>query len=274
MGEMPDEEDVVSAAGDSDLGTEDDEDDDFDFGAVADAAIKAASGGSAVRPGGYAELALDCGVGPEHLYITDGGRDGAFDTSSAPGVSRLDIRDFCVGPADAPPPSAAPRPREVRGAPLRPADDAKLRKKEAKLAREESLDGWFGLKKRRTTPEEEKELLALKMRGTIDPKRFYKANDSKALPKYFTFATEIGGGMDAAGEKQAGQREIHAHSGQSFLDSALRDSKTQDWTWKKYGEVGSRGEASVNSGHGKQRQKASKGKDRTRGGAWKKKRKS
>lgn len=54
--------------------------------------------------------------------------------------------------------------------------------------------------------------------------RFYKANDSQELPKYFTIATEVGGGMAAAG-LHSRTPEVTAHSGRSFLDTILRDQK-------------------------------------------------
>ena len=54
--------------------------------------------------------------------------------------------------------------------------------------------------------------------------RFYKANDSQELPKYFTIATEVGGGMAATG-LHTKTPEVKAHSGRSFLDSIIRDQK-------------------------------------------------
>jgi len=108
------------------------------------------------------------------------------------------------------------------------------------------------------------ELKALQLRGYFDPKRFYKANDSKELPKYFTIATEVGGGMAPAGERATVQ-DRHPRSGQSFLQSVLLDDKVQEWTTRKAGESQARGQASRFSGHGK----PNKGKVK-RGGKWKK----
>jgi len=154
---------------------------------------------------------------------------------------------------------------------VRPVDDRKLRNSEAKIAREEKLDKWFGLPKRRLTPEMEKELQVLKLRGMYDPKRFYKGNDSKALPTHFVMATEVGGGRCAAGLEAT--PDTHWNSGRSFLDTVLRDQKAQEFTWKKHDESNSRGMLSFNSGHGKARSNGSrKGlKSTKRGGAWKKK---
>merc|ERR1712232_268950 len=109
----------------------------------------------------------------------------------------------------------------------------------------------------------EKELKAIKLRGNVDPKRFYKGNDSKELPKYFAVATELPGGMRPAGLRPS--QEPKPGRGRSFLDTLLRDERVQEWTGKRQREVADRGAASTHSGHGKRASKGSK-----RGGAWKK----
>merc|ERR1712070_587412 len=116
----------------------------------------------------------------------------------------------------------------------------------------------------------EKELKALQLRGSFDPKRFYKPNDSKALPTHFVMATEIKGGLAPAG--LAANHEPRWNSGRSFLDTVLRDSGSQEWAWKKHAEVSTRGKSSFNSGHGKAGSNGSrKGlKGTKRGGGWKK----
>jgi len=268
---------------------DDDSDSDIDFDGIAEQAVKTALDSSAAKRMSavqdLCELSLDVGVGPEQLYLsgpqrqgTGKGRRGAavaaasvFDTAAPPGIFGLDARDFAPGPgAMAAAPKHSVREREVRGAPVRPVDDSKLRRKEAKLEREERLEGWFGMRKRVLTPELEKELKAIKLRANFDPKRFYKAQDSKELPKYFTIATETGGGLAAAGV--AAEKEVRAHSGRSLLDNILRDEKVKEWTTKKWAEVGARGMASVHSGHGLSRGEKKGGSKRStkRGGNWKK----
>lgn len=46
-------------------------------------------------------------------------------------------------------------------------------------------DGWFGMKAPELTDELKNDLKALKMRASMDPKRFYKKNDRDGFPKYF-----------------------------------------------------------------------------------------
>lgn len=250
----------VSAA---DCDEDDEDDEEFDFDSIADQAARAAELSAARASLDMSELGIDVGLGPEQLYVS--GR-GAFDTSAPPGLSRLDPRDFPESGLAAPAPEQqAALAREVRGAPARPLDDRVAQRKEARKRSKEQLEGWFGLKRQNLTPEVEKELKAIKLRANFDPKRFYKANDSKELPKYFTFATEIGGGMAPTGEAAPQQAR-----GRTFLDSVLRDDKAQEWTRKKHSEVGARGNASVHSGHGKAQQGKKGAGTGRRGAAWKK----
>lgn len=46
-------------------------------------------------------------------------------------------------------------------------------------------NGWFGMKAPELTDELKNDLKALKMRASMDPKRFYKKNDRDGFPKYF-----------------------------------------------------------------------------------------
>lgn len=217
------------------------------------------------------ELKLDVGLGSEHLYFS--GQEN-FDTAAIPGwfkdstSSLLRPAPFRTAPTALRPMSA---PREVRAAPVRPLDDSKERRAEAKKQREEKLEKWFGLPKHKMTPELEKELKALRLRNNFDPKRFYKANDKHELPKYFTIATEVGGGMAATGYNTK-TREVSAHSGRSFLDTLLRDQKVGEWTAKKKTEVADKHLASLSSGHGKRKHEGAR--STKRGGSWKKKKRS
>lgn len=44
---------------------------------------------------------------------------------------------------------------------------------------------WYGLPATEVTNEIKNDLEVLRMRSALDPKRFYKKNDLKVLPKYF-----------------------------------------------------------------------------------------
>lgn len=50
-------------------------------------------------------------------------------------------------------------------------------------------NGWFNMKAPELTQELKGDLKVLKMRGSLDPKRFYKKNDRDGFPKYFQVST-------------------------------------------------------------------------------------
>ena len=46
-------------------------------------------------------------------------------------------------------------------------------------------DKWFNMPAPEMTDETKQDLMVIQMRKALDPKRFYKANDFKAQPKFF-----------------------------------------------------------------------------------------
>jgi len=250
---------------------EDDEDDsDFDFDALADKAVNSLRPGSG--PSDLNELSLDVGLGPEMLYLhggSNGSTPSVFDTSVVPGdQSGLDIKDFSLQDA-AKLPSSQSSVREVRGGRVAPLDDSKERKKQAKDRAKDQLDKWFGLQRQNMTPELEKELKAIKLRGFYDPKRFYKGNDSKKLPTHFHIAREVGGGLAATGEHST---MGSGRKAKSFLDTVLADQAAQDYTWKRHYEATAKNQSWAQGGHGKRDKKSQH--SSKRGGSWKKTKKS
>nr|XP_061832096.1 deoxynucleotidyltransferase terminal-interacting protein 2-like [Nerophis lumbriciformis] len=70
-------------------------------------------------------------------------------------------------------------------------------KKKHRAEREKSTgDGWFNMKAPELTNELQGDLKLLKMRGSLDPKRFYKKNDRDGFPKYFQMATVVDNPLD------------------------------------------------------------------------------
>lgn len=68
----------------------------------------------------------------------------------------------------------------------------RVRKKMRQIEREKTLGKqWFGMSAEEMTEEKKNDLLALRMRKAWDPKRFYKKNDNKELPKFFQVGTII-----------------------------------------------------------------------------------
>lgn len=75
---------------------------------------------------------------------------------------------------------------------LAPKVGKRTLKKIKKAEREKTKgDAWFGMKAPEVTEETRRELEVLQMRSALDPKRFYKKNDLKVLPKYFQVRTQI-----------------------------------------------------------------------------------
>lgn len=52
-------------------------------------------------------------------------------------------------------------------------------------------DGWFNMKAPELSQELKGDLQVLKMRGSLDPKRFYKKNDRDGFPKYFQVSMKM-----------------------------------------------------------------------------------
>ncbi|XP_070764991.1 deoxynucleotidyltransferase terminal-interacting protein 2 [Enoplosus armatus] len=66
-----------------------------------------------------------------------------------------------------------------------------------RVEREKSTgDGWFNMKAPEISQELKGDLQVLKMRGSLDPKRFYKKNDRDGFPKYFQVGTVVDSAAD------------------------------------------------------------------------------
>eukprot|EP00976_Prorocentrum_cordatum_P001772 35703-Prorocentrum_minimum.AAC.3 len=77
-----------------------------------------------------------------------------------------------------------------------PRDKAREAKEARKLAPDTAGKGWFDMPAQDITPELKRDLRLLKLRGTWDPKRFYKSNDSSKFPKYFQIGTVVEGATE------------------------------------------------------------------------------
>jgi len=234
---------------------------DFDVDSLAQKAVdvakqKAKSKDHEVPP------SLDIGVDRSQLYFSLGDSNDSFYTANPAGRNVLqfqkppDIQE-AARVVDENIEDSVESMNEVRGTPASRLDDSKEKRKQLRQKKAERLDKWFGLSKRQVTPEMEKELQAIKLRAYFDPKRFYKSNDSKALPTHFTVGTMVGGGLASAGEHA--RPETKAGSGRSFLSELLKDDKAQDWTRTRLSAFQAKGQAA-----GKNNKKAKK-----KGPSWK-----
>ncbi|XP_066480452.1 deoxynucleotidyltransferase terminal-interacting protein 2 [Tiliqua scincoides] len=106
-------------------------------------------------------------------------------------------------------------------------------KKQRRVEREKTTgDGWFGMKAPEMTEELKNDLQALKMRAAMDPKRFYKKNDRKGLPKYFQVGTIVDSPVDfyhARIPKKERKKNI--------VEELLADSEFRRYNKRKYQDI-------------------------------------
>ena len=146
------------------------------------------------------------------------------------GADDLYLRPGASGVSLALPPPRLPAPALVSGhdafevAPLRP--------RKAKAA-DTAGAAWAHMAAPELTPALKRELQIVRMRGALDPKRFYKSSDMKReLPKYFAVGTVVEGAEEgAAGRLTKRQRK------QSMLDELMSDDRVKARAKNKFQEV-------------------------------------
>ncbi len=69
---------------------------------------------------------------------------------------------------------------------------------------------WFDMPATEVTPEVKRELQLLKMRHVLDPTRFFRSNDSDALPKYFQVGKVVSSAADfySSGETKRSRNKV------------------------------------------------------------------
>ena len=89
--------------------------------------------------------------------------------------------------------------------------------------------GWGHMAAKELTPELKRELQIIRMRGVLDPKRFYRSSDMKQeLPKYFQVGTLIGG-VEGEGSKKKNRG--------SMLREVMGDAKIRKRTKDQFGKI-------------------------------------
>uniref|UniRef100_A0A1E1XC18 Putative acidic 82 kd protein mrna n=1 Tax=Amblyomma aureolatum TaxID=187763 RepID=A0A1E1XC18_9ACAR len=118
-----------------------------------------------------------------------------------------------------------------------------LRRIKAKRKEERSKTkgpGWFGLPAPEMTDELKRDLEVLRMRHVLDPKRFYKKNDLKDLPKYFQMGTV----MDSAADFYHA-RVPKKDRKQTMVEELLADAEFRCFNKKKFNEAMARQQRGV-----------------------------
>ncbi|CAG2180707.1 unnamed protein product [Oppiella nova] len=110
------------------------------------------------------------------------------------------------------------------------------RRMRKKMNREESAKTlgkkWFDMRVSDMTDEKKNDLLALNMRKGWDPKRFYKKNDSKELPKFFQIGTVVESKAD-----YYSSRVPKKDRKRTLVDELLADADFKRFNKKKYSEA-------------------------------------
>ncbi|OBA20326.1 Fcf2-domain-containing protein [Metschnikowia bicuspidata var. bicuspidata NRRL YB-4993] len=109
-----------------------------------------------------------------------------------------------------------------------PVTRARKVKKEEKT---DSGDDWFNMKKPEITPEIKRDLLILKNRSALDPKRHYK-KEKWQVPKFFQTGTIIEGNTEFYSA-----RISRKNRGKTLAAEILNDSTTTEYFKRKYTEI-------------------------------------
>ncbi|KAM4873149.1 deoxynucleotidyltransferase terminal-interacting protein 2 [Thomomys bottae] len=107
-----------------------------------------------------------------------------------------------------------------------------LQKKRRKERQKTAGDGWFGMKAPELTEELKNDLRALKMRASMDPKRFYKKNDRDGFPKYFQIGTIVDNPADFYHSRVPKKQRKR-----TIVEELLADSEFRRYNRRKYSEI-------------------------------------
>ncbi|KAG1666949.1 Deoxynucleotidyltransferase terminal-interacting protein 2 [Nymphon striatum] len=106
-------------------------------------------------------------------------------------------------------------------------------KKKRKEEREKTKgSSWYNMPATELTDEVKNDLLVIKMRNALDPKKFYKSNDLKVLPKYF----QIGHVVDNQADFYH-SRVPKKQRKKTLVDELLADAEFQKFKKKKTADV-------------------------------------
>ncbi|XP_030289525.1 deoxynucleotidyltransferase terminal-interacting protein 2 [Sparus aurata] len=113
------------------------------------------------------------------------------------------------------------------------SESKKAVKLKHRVEREKSTgDAWFNMKAPEITEELKGDLKVLKMRGSLDPKRFYKKNDRDGFPKYFQVGTVVDNPVDFYHSRvpKKGRKR-------TMVEELLADAEFRQKNKKKYQQI-------------------------------------
>ncbi|XP_031231190.1 deoxynucleotidyltransferase terminal-interacting protein 2 [Mastomys coucha] len=107
-----------------------------------------------------------------------------------------------------------------------------LQKQRRKERQKTAGNAWFGMKAPELTEELKNDLKALKMRASMDPKRFYKKNDRDGFPKYFQVGTIVDNPADFYHSRIPKKQRK-----KTIVEELLADSEFRRFNRRKYSEI-------------------------------------
>ncbi|XP_041528472.1 deoxynucleotidyltransferase terminal-interacting protein 2 [Microtus oregoni] len=107
-----------------------------------------------------------------------------------------------------------------------------IQKQRRKERQKTAGDGWFGMKAPELTDELKNDLKALRMRASMDPKRFYKKNDRDGFPKYFQVGTIADNPADFYHSRIPKKQRK-----KTIVEELLADSEFRRFNRRKYSEI-------------------------------------
>jgi len=116
---------------------------------------------------------------------------------------------------------------------IQPKLGKKALKKKKDLERNKTKgDKWYGMPATEVTEEIKNDLEVLQMRGALDPKRFYKKNANKELPKYFQVGQYVNSPVEFYSDRGTSKNKK-----KTLVDELMADAEFQRYNKRKYTEI-------------------------------------
>ncbi|XP_033643209.1 deoxynucleotidyltransferase terminal-interacting protein 2-like [Asterias rubens] len=107
-----------------------------------------------------------------------------------------------------------------------------MQRRKKKERESKTGDGWYNMAAAEMTDKLRNDIRAIRMRSSLDPKRFYKHNDMKALPKFVQVGTVVESAADFYHSRVPKKQRK-----QTIVDELLADAETRRYNKRKYMEL-------------------------------------
>lgn len=110
--------------------------------------------------------------------------------------------------------------------------EKKLKKQRAEERGKTKGKDWFNMKVGDLTEEAKNDLAVIKMRGGLHKDRFYKANDSDVIPKFFQMGTVVDDPTDFYSDRVPRKQQK-----KTILEELINDAAVKKFTKKNYSAI-------------------------------------